>query len=71
MTRDSETRITELELLVTHLQRDLEALNSVVLEQQKQLDRLGKSLDKLDHQVEDMLDGGESRDPLAERPPHY
>lgn len=71
MPRDADNRITELELLVTHLQRDLDALNSVVLEQQKQLDRLGKSLDKLDHQVEDMLDGGESRDLLAEKPPHY
>ncbi len=71
MSSDTTTRITELELLVTHLQRDLDALNSVVVEQQKQLDRLGKSLDKLDHQVEDMLDGGESRDLLTEKPPHY
>jgi uncharacterized coiled-coil protein SlyX len=71
MPLDSESRITELELLVTHLQRDVDALNSVVVEQQKQLDGLHRLLTKLDHRVEEFFDGEETRDPVAEQPPHY
>jgi uncharacterized coiled-coil protein SlyX len=71
MPRDAEARITELELLVTHLQRDVDALNSVVLEQQKQLDGLHRVLTKLDHRVEEFFGGEETRDPVAEQPPHY
>jgi SlyX protein len=64
-------RIVELELLVTHLQRDLDTLNEVLLGQQKQLDTLGKLLARLDDRVARLGDDDEPRDPVEERPPHY
>ena len=41
-------RITDLELLLTHLQRDLEQLNSVVLEQQTEIKLLSARVDRLE-----------------------
>ena len=64
-------RVLELEMLVTHLQRDLETLNSVVLDQQKQLDALRLRISKLDHRLTGLAEGDEPRNLLEERPPHY
>jgi len=64
-------RVLELEMLVTHLQRDLETLNSVVLDQQKQLDALRQLISKLDNRVTGLGEGDEPRDLREERPPHY
>jgi SlyX protein len=64
-------RVVELELLVTHLQRDLDTLNGVLLDQQKQLDALGRLVARLDDRVTRLGDEDEPRDPVEERPPHY
>lgn len=58
-------------MLVTHLQRDFETLNAVILDQQKQIDGFRQLLSKLDSRVTRLGEGDEPRDLLAERPPHY
>ena len=41
-------RVVDLELLLTHLQRDFEQLNSVVLEQRKEIETLVARMDRLE-----------------------
>ncbi|QDU81103.1 hypothetical protein Pla110_28400 [Polystyrenella longa] len=63
-------RITDLEMLFTHLQHDVQQLNGVVLEQQSQLDDLRHINEKLQQHIEE-IEGTEERNPSDERPPHY
>jgi SlyX protein len=64
-------RLIELELLVTHLQRDLESLNGALVDQQKQIDSLHRLIAGLNDRVKRLGDDEEPRDPVEERPPHY
>jgi SlyX protein len=63
--------VTELELIVTHLQNDLEQMNSVVLLQQADLDAVKKHLANLEAQLAEASQSDDSQDPSEERPPHY
>ncbi|MEZ6045416.1 MAG: SlyX family protein [Planctomycetaceae bacterium] len=63
-------RITELEMLFTHLQHDVQQLNEVVLQQRQQLERLQKVNEQLQQHIEE-LENPEVRNPQEERPPHY
>lgn len=66
-----EQRVVELETLVMHLQHDLESLNAVALEQQRELDHFRRMLTRIDDRMS-RLDSGEERiDPASEKPPHY
>lgn len=69
--KESEDRIVQLQLLVTHLEHELATMNSVILGQQKEIDALKRTLARLDDRVARMADDGEQRDPAEERPPHY
>jgi SlyX protein len=72
MSSDShDARLTELEILVTHLQRELADMHSVLLEQQKQLDQLHRVLARLDNRVVALEEPEDERNPEDERPPHY
>lgn len=71
MSKPLNDRVVELELLVTHLERDLATLNSVLLDQQKQIDSLQQIISRLDDRVARLSDDDDSRDPGIERPPHY
>ncbi len=51
-----EERVVELELLVTHLERDLGTLNSVLSEQRKEIDALKRLLSQLDDRVARLTD---------------
>jgi len=44
----SAQRITELEISMTHLQRDYDALHEVLLSQQKTIDGLKRKLERLE-----------------------
>jgi SlyX protein len=68
---NSHDRLINLELLLTHMQHDLEQLSQVVYRQQTELDALRKELTRLDSRVVTLAEGPETRDPLAEKPPHY
>lgn len=67
----TEDRVTNVELLLTHLQHDLDQLSQVVFRQQAELDALRKELTTLDSRVGTLTEGPETRDPQAEKPPHY
>jgi SlyX protein len=67
----ADDRLTNVELLLTHLQHDLEQLSQVVYRQQAELDALRKELTLLDSRVVTLAEGPEVRDPLDEKPPHY
>ena len=64
-------RIVELELIVTHLQHDLESLNAALLEQQKEIVFLRSVVSRIDDRMKRGTGGEEQFDPAAEKPPHY
>jgi len=66
-----EDRVVELELLVTHLERDLGTLNSVLTDQQQEIDVLKRLISRLDDRVARLSDDDEPRDAVDEKPPHY
>lgn len=68
---NADDRLTNVELLMTHLQHDYEQLSQVVFRQQAELDGLRKQLVLLDSRVVTLSEGSEVRDPQAEKPPHY
>lgn len=67
----ADDRLTNVELLLTHLQLDLEQLSQEVFRQKSELDALRKELTLLDSRVVTLTESPEVRDPLAEKPPHY
>jgi uncharacterized coiled-coil protein SlyX len=61
-----DDRLVELEIRYTHLERQLEDLNQVVISQQKVIDGLLKRVAELQARVAD------AGDPQSnDRPPHY
>lgn len=70
MEPNEQDRLTQVESALMHLQHDFESLNDTLLYQQKLINELRKSVEKLTSVVEN-LDGDEQRDPGEERPPHY
>jgi uncharacterized coiled-coil protein SlyX len=59
-------RVTELEIKVTHLERLVETLNSVLIAQRGELDALAKRVAALEDQLHAALD-----EPTDGPPPHY
>jgi uncharacterized coiled-coil protein SlyX len=65
-------RVTDLEVLFMHLQRSVQDLDKVILDQQKQLNSLRAQLSRLLLQLEQLADSGaEPRRLEEEKPPHY
>jgi uncharacterized coiled-coil protein SlyX len=65
-------RVTDLEVLFTHLQRSVHDLDKVILDQQKQIDGLRGQLSRLLLQWEQLSDSAiDARRVEEERPPHY
>jgi SlyX protein len=69
--QNNDERLTSLEMLITHLQHDLEQLDEAVVGYRKDLESLRKDLERLQGHVERLELGPEARDPKLERPPHY
>ena len=68
--RQTEARLTELEIKLAFTEDLVERLDAVVIEQQRQIDRLMQELLRLREQVQQAgsARSGPSGD---ERPPHY
>lgn len=64
-------RVVELESMLTHLQYDFEKLSDVLIDQQAQIERLLKVVDRLENRVMSPTDEDMTRDLNDERPPHY
>jgi uncharacterized coiled-coil protein SlyX len=67
----SDDRLTAIELLLTHLQHDVDQLHEALVGYRSDLDSLRHEIAKLHGQVERLEVGPEARDPKLEKPPHY
>jgi SlyX protein len=63
--------LIDLESIVMHLQNDLEQMNNVILDQQREMESLNRKIQHLESRLDKTADSPEERDPLEERPPHY
>ena len=69
MNKDAAERIDKLESHVAHLERQMEQLNEVAVEQAQELDRLKKQIGRVSQSIENTeLDRIKSID---SKPPHY
>jgi len=66
LTHGMEKRLVDLEIRYTHLERQLDEMNSVLFAQQRTIDALEKQTHALRARIGDM---GEAN--TNERPPHY
>ena len=65
-------RVTQLEVLLTHLQQTVQDLNEVALEQSRGIDRLAAVVAGMKaHYASMSTSAPAERDPDQERPPHY
>ncbi|WP_298814022.1 SlyX family protein [uncultured Roseibium sp.] len=70
MADDTETRIEKLEIDLAHATNTIDELNTVVIEQGKQIERMKRMLANMTDQVEELMDNvlpGHQID----KPPHY
>lgn len=65
----SADRILRLEAAIAHLERNYDALNTVVIEQGRQIGRLTKRLEELGETLQSQE--GERFPPHNQKPPHY
>ncbi len=63
-----ENRIVEIEKRLLYLERFVDELNEVIVEQQKQLERCYKELARLQPKISSPVDETATHD---EKPPHY
>lgn len=66
-----ETRFISLETKISHQEFQLDELNEVVYQQQRQIDDLEKRLSLLIKRVESAMTGENEIGPPGEKPPHY
>lgn len=73
MSEKLDSRVTELEIQLAHLQRMFDQLNEVVTEQSKRMDRLQQSSKQLADKLDRMKNasGGGGFDAVDDKPPHY
>ena len=62
-------RIEALEAHLTHTEKEIEDMNSVILDQREEITRITRRLDKLLGRVETLEDLAPG--PEAHKPPHY
>ncbi len=70
MEQDHETRIEKLEVDLAHASLTIEELNSVIVDQGKQIDRLTRLLVSMTDQVEELMENVLPGHQI-EKPPHY
>ncbi len=62
----------ELEMKLGFLERTIEELNEVILDQNNAIEKLARRIEKLEQRTTSSSDSqSEPSDPYAERPPHY
>lgn len=67
-----EERLNELEFVVTHLQKTVDALNETLLLQQRQIDSLTRQIEQAKVVVQSVLSADTTPRTLADdKPPHY
>jgi|HubBroStandDraft_4_1064222.scaffolds.fasta_scaffold635188_2 uncharacterized coiled-coil protein SlyX len=65
-------RLVRIESALMHLSHDVEAMHGAIVSQQREIDGLRRTLEKLQSMWEREVGlTPEIRDPAAEKPPHY
>jgi uncharacterized coiled-coil protein SlyX len=64
-------RLVRIETALMHLAHDVEALNEAIVAQQREIDAVRRELERLKDDWEREQGPAETRDPAAEKPPHY
>ncbi len=67
----TEQRLIDLEVKISHQELAIEALQTSVYEQQKEIDRLKERLSRHVERFESLTTGGLDIGPANEKPPHY
>ncbi|MET1413914.1 SlyX family protein [Roseibium sp. HPY-6] len=70
MTQDHEARIEQLEIDLAHANRTIDDLNTMVVEQGKQIDRLTRLVSQMTDQVEELAEQVLPAHQI-DKPPHY
>ena len=65
------SRFNDLETVLMHLQHDVEQLNDAILQQNKVVETLSKSMKRLDSRLGELEIEEEGHDSYDEKPPHY
>ena len=71
MSENIHSTAVELQEKIMFQQRALDELNGVVLQQQTEIDRLGKELRALRSLLQQSIEQGAGEDLPHEKPPHY
>lgn len=64
-------RVQSLEMMLMHMQHDVEQLNDVILSQQNEIRALRALVERFEGRLEQAIGDPEVRDIEAEKPPHY
>jgi len=67
----SEDRLMDIETKLAFQEHTIDDLNSVVIEQQREIDRLKNAVTYLLDKMEQVADTRMERAPSNEKPPHY
>jgi len=70
MSSTNEERLEKLEIDLAHANHTIDELNTVVIEQGRQIDRLTRKLIQMTDQIEDLIENSVSA-PANQKPPHY
>ncbi len=63
--------ITDLQIRLTHQESTLEALNQVIIDQQKMIDQLTLAVEQLNERMKAMADSNIAHQSDETPPPHY
>jgi SlyX protein len=66
-----EDRLVDIEIKLSYQEETIRELNSVVCEQQKQIDHLESIYKMFASRFEDLSESLGGKPPLNEKPPHY
>ena len=68
---ENEDRLVRLETLLAHLQQDIEQINESLMYQLTRLQEMDQRFIRVEHELEQLNQPAERRDPQEEQPPHY
>lgn len=68
---DSEDRQIRLEMLLAHLQQDVEQINESLTHQLQRMQEMNQRFQRIERELELLQEPMEQRSPEDEKPPHY
>ena len=68
---DTEERLVHIESLLAHLQHDVETLTQTLIDHSHRLQAIDERFERAEQRLEMLSQSDESRDPDADKPPHY